>query len=405
MTKKTFLIARHEFWRHITRRSFIFAVVGLPLILVLIFAGAIIFFSSKEDQPVGIVDQAGITLPPADYERFLESVDEESVPWVQFSDEDTALTALKNGEIQAYVVLPEDYLTSHTVKVYHQRDALDSLSLELTDYLRVSLLTNEAPELRESFWEVPATEFVSLAGEDTPNPFSVVVVYLTGFLFLIAVFTTAGFLIQAVVDEKENRTMEILVTSAKPEQVLIGKIIGLVGLGFVQFAIWAIFATVGLLVARSQIPVMPELTITPVTAVVIIGWFIPFYIMIAALMTAIGITVTAASEGQQAASIISLLSMLPLYLTFIFLERPNSGIAILLSLIPFSSPLTMLARVQVTEVSPSFLLLSWLILVGSTALAVFLVGKLFRLGMLRYGQKITLREIWRLLWPFRSSTK
>lgn len=191
--------------------------------------------------------------------------------------------------------------------------------------------------------------------------------------------------------------MEILITSLKPEQLMVGKIVGLVGLGFVQITIWAAIAVTGLLIAKSQIPQFPEMTLPLETAVIAIAWFVPFYVMIAALMTTIGISVTAVSEGQQAAGIISMLSMLPLYFTFFIIERPNSALTQALSFIPFTSPLTMLTRTQVSDVSWMTMVSSWLILAGSAAFSLFLVSKLLRVGMLRYGQKLTLREVARVL--------
>ena len=92
-------------------------------------------------------------------------------------------------------------------------------------------------------------------------------------------------------------------------------------------------------------------------------------------------------------SIVSILSMFPLYFTWLIIENPNSTFTVILSLIPFSSPLTMLTRTQVTTVPIWQLLLSWLILAGTAVFALYLASRLLRLGMLRYGKKLTLREI------------
>lgn len=398
---KTFLVMRHEFRRHIKRRSFIWAVLGMPLILAVIMAGVILFFAGKEDEPVGMVDLADVTIPTEDYTQFIEEMDDSSVPWVKFENEVAAQAALEADDIQAYALVPADYLSTGEVTLYHQGNTFDGISSDLAAYLRASLLAIGDESLQARLWQTPDAKFISLGSDDSPNPFSVIITFFIGFLFLIAIFSTAGFLIQAIVDEKENRTMEILITSLKPEELMVGKILGLVGLGFVQIAIWGALIVTGLLIAKSQIPQFPEFSVPMETAVIAIAWFVPFYVMIAALMTAIGVTVTAVSEGQQAASIISLLSMAPLYLTFVIIERPNSALSQALSLIPFSSPLTMLARTQVTHVSLGMLLLSWVILAGSAAMALFMVSKLLHFGMLRYGQKMSLREVVRVLRPSR----
>ncbi|MFQ5436982.1 MAG: ABC transporter permease, partial [Anaerolineae bacterium] len=373
----------------------------MPLILAVIMAGVILFFAGKEDEPVGMVDLADVTIPTEDYTQFIEEMDDSSVPWVKFENEVAAQAALEADDIQAYALVPADYLSTGEVTLYHQGNTFDGISSDLAAYLRASLLAIGDESLQARLWQTPDAKFISLGSDDSPNPFSVIITFFIGFLFLIAIFSTAGFLIQAIVDEKENRTMEILITSLKPEELMVGKILGLVGLGFVQIAIWGALIVTGLLIAKSQIPQFPEFSVPMETAVIAIAWFVPFYVMIAALMTAIGVTVTAVSEGQQAASIISLLSMAPLYLTFVIIERPNSALSQALSLIPFSSPLTMLARTQVTHVSLGMLLLSWVILAGSAAMALFMVSKLLHFGMLRYGQKMSLREVVRVLRPSR----
>ena len=91
--------------------------------------------------------------------------------------------------------------------MYHQGDTFDGVASELAAYLRASLLAEADSALQARLWQTPDPEFVSLGGDDAPNPFSVIITFFIGLMFLIAIFSTAGFLIQAIVDEKENRTM------------------------------------------------------------------------------------------------------------------------------------------------------------------------------------------------------
>jgi ABC-2 type transport system permease protein len=388
--KKLFLVLRHEFWRHVKRRGFIFMAVGFPLLMAVVMGSIILFFVGKAREPMGVVDRSGTLLAAETY----RSLDEDALPIDKFSDESSARSALERGDIQAYVVVPPDYVDTGNVTLYHRGDAFDGLESALSTYLRTSLLAGSQPLLVERFSHGPDVTFVSLAPEEgRDNPLTVFLPFLVGFIFLIAIFTTSGYLIQAVVDEKENRTMEILVTSLTPGQLMGGKILGLVGLGLVQIAVWTGFVVIALTVARLTLDQFPALEIPAGFMAIATLWFLPFYLMIAALMTAVGISVTAVSEGQQAVSILSIVSMFPLYFTFLIVESPNSPLAVTLSLIPFSAPLTILSRLQVTEVPPAQLLLSWLILAGSAALALFLVSRLLRAGMLRYGRRLSWREM------------
>jgi ABC-2 type transport system permease protein len=208
----------------------------------------------------------------------------------------------------------------------------------------------------------------------------------------MGIFTTGGYLLQAVVDEKENRTMEIMATSIKPEYMMIGKIAGLVALGFVQLTIWIIGAVGILLFLKSRLPELEALSFPTETAVVAFLWFVPFYLLTASIWAGIGLMVTEVSEGQQALSVLSILTMSPLWLTVLFLQNPNSPLAVLFSMIPFTSPLTILLRRGGGTIPLWQMIASWIILLISAALSTYAVSRLLRLGMLRYGKRVTLRE-------------
>jgi ABC-2 type transport system permease protein len=385
-----FLIARHEFWRHVLRRGFLFAVLGLPLLLMLIMGGSIWFFASGAREPMGVVDQAGQLLPPADYEPAQQRL----VPILGYQTETAARQALEQGDIQAYFVVPPEFPGRYEVRLYYLEDPHEAIHPAFQRYLRASLLQEVEPVVAQRFvGPVVQVTFVSLAEErGRGNPIAFIVPYLFSLLSVIAIFTTAGYLLQAVVDEKENRTMEILITTVSPTQLMSGKIVGLVGVGLVQLGLWLAGLLILFLVARANLPELAAIQIPLSTVLVAALWFGPFYLLIAALIAAIGISITSVSEGQQATGFISLFSMAPLWFIFIFLNSPNSPLAIALSLIPFTAPISMLVRWQVTEVPAWQLVVSWLLLAGTAVFSLFLVSRLLRVGMLRYGQPLRWRE-------------
>ncbi|MCI0395078.1 MAG: ABC transporter permease [Chloroflexi bacterium] len=388
---KTWLVIRYEFWRHVSRRGFLFAVLGLPAIFGLIMGVVILFFEAKSNVPVGVVDHSGLLLDPAAYVPAHDGV----VPVIGYPDEATAQAALDSKAIQAYFVVPADYLATGRVTAYHLGDTYTGIYGDFNDYLLASLLAGAPPAVARRFIDDPLeVTFVSLSEVSSRgDPLAVAVPYVFGFMSVMAIFTTAGYLLQAVVDEKENRTMEILATSLRPEWLMVGKIVGLVGVGLLQLTIWSLGLAAGFLYIRSRLPALPMPEIPLSLALITLLWFLPFYLMIAALWAAIGVSVTEASEGQQAAGILSLLTMAPLWFAFLFFESPNSPLAVTLSLVPFTSPLTVIVRWQAAGVPAWQLLLSWLLLAGTAGLAILLVGRLLRAGMLRYGQRLTLREV------------
>ncbi|MCC6602193.1 MAG: ABC transporter permease [Anaerolineae bacterium] len=388
---KTILVMKHEFWRHFKRRSFLFAVLGLPVIMIAIGAGVVLFFNSKSDDPVGVIDQAGIVMDPAAY----AAIENNSVPFEEFAEETAAHNALIEKEIQAYFVLPQDYLQSGHVTLYHNGDTFEEITGDISDYLRTSLLSTGDPILLERFHDNSLDirfQALSEAGRHR-SELSFILPFVVGIIFLIAVFSTSGLLLQAIVDEKENRTMEILITSLTPEELMIGKVLGLVILGFIQIGVWLGLVFIGLAIARTNIAQFPTISLSPVGLFVIVAWFVPFYILIASIIASIGISITSVSEGQQIVGITSILSMFPLYFVWLIIDSPNSTFNLVLSLIPFSAPLTILTRTQVATVPIWQMILSWLILAGTAALTLYLNSRLLRLGMLRYGKRVSWREI------------
>jgi ABC-2 type transport system permease protein len=121
--------------------------------------------------------------------------------------------------------------------------------------------------------------------------------------------------------------------------------------------------------------------------------FIPSFVMIAGLMVAIGATVTEAQEGQQIASVFTLLVVIPYWFTFQILFNPNGPLAIALSFFPFTAPVTLPMRAGMTVIPPWQLALNLAFLVLCALGALWIAGRAFRLGMLRYGQRLSWREI------------
>ncbi|MFZ0548455.1 MAG: ABC transporter permease [Candidatus Promineifilaceae bacterium] len=389
--RKLFYIARFEFVRHIKRRGFIFAVVGLPAILIGVSVLVGLFFSTNADKPFGIVDQSGLFTSPEAYTSF----DKNDPPILGYPDEAEAQTALHNEEIQAFFLIPPDYLQTGNVTVFHNGNPNDDIYDAFRNYARTSLLQSADPAVATRLTEGAVdVSFVSLSKNGIQaNPLAAILPFIFGFMIVMAIFTTGGYLLQAVVDEKENRTMEILATSVKPEYIMTGKIVGLVALGLVQLSIWAAGGAAIFFYFRSRVPEIASLSFPIETAVIALLWFIPFYLVIATIWTAIGLMVTEVSEGQQAMGIISMLTMSPLWLLALFIQNPGSPLAIAFTLIPFTAPLTILMR-QASSIVPFWqMALSWTILLLTAALGLFAVSRLLRIGMLRYGKRVTLREL------------
>ncbi len=223
--------------------------------------------------------------------------------------------------------------------------------------------------------------------------FNVILPMIAGVLFMMIMFTTGGYLMQAVVEEKENRTMEVIITSVSPNQFMAGKIIGDISIGMTQIVLWAAFIVATVLVGRTSIALLRGIQVSPQTLLLLLVIMFPSFVTVAALMAMVGATVADSREGQQVTSLIALPVWIPYMLMIVMMETPNSPIAIAMSLLPLTAPLTMLIRDGLTILPAWQIALSAFIQVASAVGAIWLAGRAFRLGMLRYGQRLRWREI------------
>ncbi len=225
------------------------------------------------------------------------------------------------------------------------------------------------------------------------NWFNLVIPMIAGIAFIIAMFSTGGYLMQAVVEEKENRTMEVIITSVSPNQFMAGKIIGDIAIGLSQIFLWMMFIVVPILVLRDRVTILQGIQVAPQTILLLVFVMFPAFILVSALMAAIGATVSEAREGQQMVGMISLPIWIPYMLTGALMSSPNSPLAIGLSLFPLTAPMTMVMRDGLTILPAWQVAASSFLQVICAVGAIWLAGRAFRLGMLRYGKRLKWREV------------
>ncbi len=388
------LIARHEYRKRVSKRSFLLATLGVPLLMAIII-GASIFFTvaNQNDLPLGYVDQAGFLnatgLPKT-------SVDGDAVVLQAFPDEISARNALEQKEIQAFYVVPPDYLQTQQLELYYWNDApKDTIREQFSRFLRANLVANLPAQVQNRLIEGPSVTVSTLDGArqiGSGNIVNVILPFLAAILFFFTVMTSAGYLLQVVADEKENRTMEILITSLSPEQLIGGKAIGLMAVSLTQLGIWLLAIAVGLIVGAPFLEPLGMVRIPWAFLLVVILYFLPAYTLIAAMMTAIGGAVTEMRQGQQVAGILNLLFILPILLSSLVFTNPDSPVLVFFTLFPTTSFVTIMLR-WATSVIPFWqLAASWLLLIACAVLGLWASARIFRAGMLRYGQSLDLRS-------------
>ncbi|MFU8772332.1 MAG: ABC transporter permease, partial [Anaerolineales bacterium] len=383
------IIARHEFLKLVSKRSFLFATLGIPILMVA-FLGIMILIISQQrsDEPIGVVDQSGILAPRS------EPIDDpdDLLELRHYLDEETARSALENGVIQAYYVIPSDYIQSRAVSLYYRDSAPDAIARRtLEAYIRVNL-TSELPEN-------VANRLVSghkltirsmdgsreVTGTETDAMLTFLIPFAAGFLFILSVMTSSGYLLQVVSDEKENRTIEILVTSIRPSGLIAGKTLGLMAIALAQILIWIVSAFLVLWVAGQFLDIPPTISL-PSTYLLIIGlFFLPAFALIAGVMTALGGAVTELRHAQQIAGVLNLFFMIPFFFLVLIMAQPNSSIVVALTLFPVTAFATIALRWGMSDIPTWQLILSWIFLFGSAIISMLVSTRIFRAGMLQYG--------------------
>lgn len=390
------LIAKSEYRMLVGRRSFYFGTLGVPLLIAVIIALSI-FFSTRgeqDDAPLGYVDLAGVLVHQVGRDAYAEPGD---VELVAFADENAARTALEEGDIQAYYLLPTDYLQSRRVQLNYWDDKPSSDVQQMFDrYIRANLLAGQPQAVQRRILNGIELSIRSADGkreageEDFLNfflPFGV------GMFFFFIVMTSSGYLLQAVTTEKENRMGEVMFTSVSPVQLVGGKILGLMGVAFTQMAIWISALLIGVTIASRYVDFMGGLHVPWAFGLLLLVFFTATFAIIAGIMTTLGSMVTELQQGQQIAGLINMLFAIPFFFMVLIFTDPDSPILVGLTLFPTTAFMTIAMRWGVTDIPTWQLIVSWLSVAGTAFLCIYVASRVFRLGMLRYGQPISLRRL------------
>lgn len=393
---KIWLVFLYEYKRHVMRKRFIFALLSMPLmVLLLVGLGFISVYVQYNSTPVGYLDPANVLpnarqVPPQKDEMF------KSVEIIRYNTEEAARQALSAGQIQAYFVLDANYLQNGQARMVTKGKVANNATSDFTQFLRYNLLSREPAAVAE---RLSAGSVVTIRSADGAREFNennfmgVIAPLVAGVLFMIAVNTSGGYLLQAVVEEKENRTMEIIITSISPNQLMAGKILGNLSVGLTELAAWIGFALVGVLAAQRLFDWGANLSLSGDYLLLILVTFLPAFVMVAALMGAIGAVATESREAQQIAGLFTLPIMIPYYFVSAIIMNPNSALSVGLSLFPLTAPITLPLRQAFTNVPAWQITVSVGLLVLFAVGAVWLAGRIFRMGMLQYGKRLAWKQI------------
>ena len=315
-------------------------------------------------------------------------------------------------ELDGYLVIPADILTNSGSKpAYYGRNVGDVITrAQIEQRLNQAVRRQRLIEngVKEQYLEELSkpVELVTYAvnekGEEglKDSGAGLGLAFVTGFLIYLTVLLYGQVILGAIVEEKETRIAEILFSSVRPFTLMFGKLIGVSLVALTQLAIWtfafALLSIYGMsaLAARGVTDIIiPH--VPPLFFVYFFLFFVLGYFIYATLYALLGSMVTTTQEGGQLSVPIVFLLMAGLYMAFPVIRSPNSSFAVGVSMFPFFSPITMIVRI-VTQTPPFWqIALSLMIGAITVVLLLWFASRIYRVGMLMYGKKASISEVWR----------
>jgi len=393
---KLWRIAAHEYRRHVVRKRFIWALLSVPVLLALMVGiSALAVRMERDYRPVGYVDHSGMLANPVPPPQTSRPVEIRA-----FAGEAEAQRALEAGEIQCYYVLPADYVQTNKVQLVYVKPPKNNATSQFWAFMRANWLADQPPAVARRAAAMSDDDIIvqtpdgkrQFAAEPTLGDLLPI---LAGTAFMMLLGFSGGYLVQVISEEKENRTMEMIITSASAGQVIGGKVVGLVGVILTQAIAWLVFAAAAAAVAGRlfQSAFFQNVRVDSGVVLMLAMVFAPAFVMYSALMTALGATVAEPQEAQQVAGLFILPNIVPFWMMTTFVQAPNSPMAVALSLFPLTSPVSVAMRATFGIVPMWQAGVAAVLLAACAWGAVWLAGRAFRLGMLRYGQRVGLAEL------------
>jgi len=429
------LIIQREYFTRVRKKSFLLTTILVPIIIIGFYAVifAIALSDSGEDERIAVIDHAGLFTDSIPAEKNDDGL---KLELVKNETEESFKNKYADQGYAAFVYIPNFDLYKPSGIKLHSKSAVSLSSKnrierkisKAVEYKRLAS-ANIDPAKYESIKADVSVESTIDSGDGEKRSVEGVayaVAFAAGILIYMVLLIYGSMVMRGVMEEKTNRISEVIVSSVKPFQLMLGKIIGIGAVGITQFVIWIVLISILQLIIPILFPGMAGqmspaggeaagatntnmmatisegLSSIPVGILLFsfIFYFVGGYLMYAALFAAIG----SVSEDQQDAQQLVFPVMMPLILGFVIMtkaiQEPNSGLALFGSLFPLTSPVVMIGRIPF-GVPAWQLLTSMALLVLFFIFCTWLAGKIYRTGILMYGKKGSWKEMMR--WAFRRS--
>jgi len=398
-----FHIIKWEFINRIKTKLFIFTTFVLPILIggMTYLPTILIDLEPENSTNVGLVYSDDISLLVKRFQNQTYSglTLKNGLPqfqFIRFGSEEQALDSVLNNGIDAYMNIPSSILDTGKVSYYSRslsnikiysnlRRVLNQLVVEqrmLNQNIDLALVKSLNKKINFDTFELDDFGEASKGNEFS----SFLVPYLFLMILFMTVFMSGQLLLRSVMEERTSRTIEILLCSVTPGELMKGKILGLGALGTVQMLFYLIL---GLLATKYKGWAMIEYSQIPFFLI----YFLTGYLFYAAIFAAMGTFFTSEQEAQQSSGIISIIAVLPIAFASYFITNPGSSFTIASSYFPPLTPFMMIIRLGTESVDGNEIFLTTVLMIFSCWFLLKIAGRIFRTAILLYGKKITTKEI------------
>lgn len=439
---KVFLIIRREYLTRVRKRSFLLMTLLGPLLAAALY-GLFVWVALSEETPdvrIGICDQSELFI--GDEIPIQNKNTKISFPEAPKNLED-AKDSMRAGKYDAILFIPRDPINSYAgsfVLFYIHR--IPSSTIKSTEELVSRILEDEKLKMnnisrqefdmvrtRISFEQSEVSENKNEADKRTSNARDIIAL-INSFLVYILILVYGMQVLRGVMEEKQNRIVEVIISSVKPIQLMMGKILGIAAVGLTQFFIWIVFSGICFfavsyfvlgfsdpqqiqdqLQSMGQMPnseanelmnadTLSQIMDTHLYVVipVVLFFFLGGYLLYSSMFAAVGALVDTDSDTQQFMLPVTLPLVFSIALAQVALKNPDGDLAYFLSIFPLTSPIVFPVKAAF-EFNVSHLLISVFVLIASIIFTAWLAGKIYRTGILMYGKRITWKDV--IKWTFR----
>lgn len=413
MKNKTLIILSREYLQRVRRKSFIITTILMPILMVglMMLPALIDKFSDKENKVFAVIDDSGAIAPAL-----------QNTPELKFVSTDASEEELrKNEDYDGILIIGKSIIDNPSDVTLYSRGAMSPqsemiISSQIGAIIEQNRLTKYKIEnLPQILAEVHADVNMKTLriDEDEDRVTSTIVSSLVGMLMSLVLYMFVliygQMVMTSIIEEKNNRVLEVVVSSVSPSRLMMGKILGIGAVAVTQIVIWALlicsFTTwvmpsmlSSFLNGGSDLDLMQALTMLGDTGYILnlfallILLLIGGYLFYSSIYAAIG----SAVDNIQDASQLQTVAVVPIILGMVFsmsvINDPNSTLAFWLSMIPFTSPMVMMARIPF-GIPAGQIVASLAILYASVVFLIWLSAKIYRVGIFMYGKKPTFKEL------------